>query len=139
MERVFWMLLDKDGALVKNMMDEFHKSHRHSLPENHRKLVLILPRFLFFFFSFYIQHARPQHHPPCQHFSLPVSSLVVKGFVIWNRVRRRHPGDHEEMLGGKPIFALSTYSCGCMASLSLSSQPGDQQVLYIYSSNASYF
>lgn len=48
MERVFWMLLDKDGALVKNMMDEFHKSHRHSLPENHRRLVLILPHFLFF-------------------------------------------------------------------------------------------
>lgn len=47
MERVFWMLLDKDGALVKNMMDEFHKSHRHSLPENHRKLVLILPHLFF--------------------------------------------------------------------------------------------
>ncbi|XP_044190318.1 threonine synthase-like 2 [Thunnus albacares] len=39
MERVFWLLLGKDGALVKNMMEEFQNSHRHSLPEYHRKLL----------------------------------------------------------------------------------------------------
>ncbi|GLD51867.1 threonine synthase-like 2 isoform X1 [Lates japonicus] len=39
MERVFWLLLDRDGGSVKNMMEEFQQTHRHSLPENHRKLL----------------------------------------------------------------------------------------------------
>ncbi|XP_073333834.1 threonine synthase-like 2 isoform X2 [Pagrus major] len=39
MERVFWLLLGRDGASVKNMMEEFQQSHRHSLPENHRRLL----------------------------------------------------------------------------------------------------
>ncbi|XP_070845077.1 threonine synthase-like 2 [Chaetodon trifascialis] len=39
MERVFWMLLGRDGASVKNMMEEFQQSHKHSLPENHRRLL----------------------------------------------------------------------------------------------------
>ncbi|XP_056259357.1 threonine synthase-like 2 [Seriola aureovittata] len=39
MERVFWLLLDGDGASVKNMMEEFQNTHRHTLPENHRKLL----------------------------------------------------------------------------------------------------
>ncbi|XP_031696107.1 threonine synthase-like 2 [Anarrhichthys ocellatus] len=39
MERMFWLLLGRDGASVKNMMEEFQQSHRHSLPENHRKLL----------------------------------------------------------------------------------------------------
>ncbi|KAM6901857.1 threonine synthase-like 2 isoform 1-T1 [Lycodopsis pacificus] len=39
MERMFWLLLSRDGASVKNMMEEFQQSHRHSLPENHRKLL----------------------------------------------------------------------------------------------------
>lgn len=39
MERVFWLLLGKDGASVKNLMEEFQNSHRHSLSENHRKLL----------------------------------------------------------------------------------------------------
>ncbi|XP_071321475.1 threonine synthase-like 2 [Trachinotus anak] len=39
MERVFWLLLDRDGAAVKNMMEEFQHTHRHTLPENHRKLL----------------------------------------------------------------------------------------------------
>lgn len=39
MERVFWLLLDKDGASVKKMMEAFQHSHRHSLLENHRKLL----------------------------------------------------------------------------------------------------
>lgn len=39
MERVFWLLLGKDGASVKNMMEEFQQSHRHSLPENHRQML----------------------------------------------------------------------------------------------------
>ncbi|KAL3041204.1 hypothetical protein OYC64_019417 [Pagothenia borchgrevinki] len=39
MERVFWLLLGRDGASVKKMMEEFQQSHKHSLPENHRKLL----------------------------------------------------------------------------------------------------
>ncbi|XP_040014292.1 threonine synthase-like 2 isoform X3 [Xiphias gladius] len=39
MERVFWLLLDRDGSSVKNMMEEFQHTHRYSLPENHRKLL----------------------------------------------------------------------------------------------------
>lgn len=39
MERVFWLLLDRDGASVKKMMEEFQQSHRYSLPENHRRLL----------------------------------------------------------------------------------------------------
>ncbi|XP_069369668.1 threonine synthase-like 2 [Paralichthys olivaceus] len=39
MERVFWLLLDRDGASVKNMMEEFQNTHKYSLPENHRKLL----------------------------------------------------------------------------------------------------
>ncbi|KAM9322398.1 threonine synthase-like 2 isoform 3-T3 [Pholidichthys leucotaenia] len=39
MERVFWLLLGKDGAAVKAMMEEFQHSHRHLLPENHRRLL----------------------------------------------------------------------------------------------------
>ncbi|XP_061570212.1 threonine synthase-like 2 [Cololabis saira] len=39
MERVFWLLLGKDGAAVKTIMEEFQRSHRHTLPENHRKLL----------------------------------------------------------------------------------------------------
>uniref|UniRef100_A0A3Q1BNW8 Threonine synthase-like 2 n=1 Tax=Amphiprion ocellaris TaxID=80972 RepID=A0A3Q1BNW8_AMPOC len=40
MERVFWLLLGRNEALVKTMMEKFQRSHRHTLPENHRKLVL---------------------------------------------------------------------------------------------------
>uniref|UniRef100_A0A3Q0RXX5 L-serine ammonia-lyase n=1 Tax=Amphilophus citrinellus TaxID=61819 RepID=A0A3Q0RXX5_AMPCI len=40
MERVFWLLLGRDSTKVKTMMEEFQRSHRHSLPENHRRLVL---------------------------------------------------------------------------------------------------
>lgn len=39
MERVFWLLLGRDGASVKNMMEEFQRSRRQSLPENHRNLL----------------------------------------------------------------------------------------------------
>ncbi|KAM9338199.1 threonine synthase-like 2 [Symphorus nematophorus] len=39
MERVFWLLLDRDGASVKTILEEFQQSHRHSLPENHRRLL----------------------------------------------------------------------------------------------------
>ncbi|XP_062289972.1 threonine synthase-like 2 [Scomber scombrus] len=39
MERVFWLLLGKDSTAVKNMMEEFQNSHKHSLPENHHKLL----------------------------------------------------------------------------------------------------
>ncbi|KAJ3604945.1 hypothetical protein NHX12_026996 [Muraenolepis orangiensis] len=33
MERVFWLLSGRDGALVKGIMEEFHRSHRHTLPD----------------------------------------------------------------------------------------------------------
>lgn len=39
MERVFWLLLGRDGAKVKMMMEEFQRSRRHLLPENHRRLL----------------------------------------------------------------------------------------------------
>uniref|UniRef100_A0A3P9NM27 Threonine synthase-like 2 n=1 Tax=Poecilia reticulata TaxID=8081 RepID=A0A3P9NM27_POERE len=39
MERVFWLLLDRDGAAVKTMMEEFQRSHRLRLPENQRRLL----------------------------------------------------------------------------------------------------
>ncbi|KAM4720231.1 threonine synthase-like 2 [Anableps anableps] len=39
MERIFWLLLGRDGASVKTMMEEFQRSHRHTLPENHRRLL----------------------------------------------------------------------------------------------------
>lgn len=39
MERVFWLLLGRDGAKVKMMMEEFQHSRRHLLPENHRRLL----------------------------------------------------------------------------------------------------
>ncbi|XP_054860117.1 threonine synthase-like 2 isoform X1 [Amphiprion ocellaris] len=39
MERVFWLLLGRNEALVKTMMEKFQRSHRHTLPENHRKLL----------------------------------------------------------------------------------------------------
>ncbi|KAK2888637.1 hypothetical protein Q8A73_020085 [Channa argus] len=39
MERVFWLLLDRDGLTVKTMMEEFQHTHRLSLPENHCKLL----------------------------------------------------------------------------------------------------
>ncbi|XP_023816361.1 threonine synthase-like 2 isoform X1 [Oryzias latipes] len=39
MERVFWLLLGRDGASVKAMMEEFQRSHRHSLSEEQRRLL----------------------------------------------------------------------------------------------------
>ncbi|XP_041667742.1 threonine synthase-like 2 [Cheilinus undulatus] len=39
MERVFWVLLGKDGAVVKKMMEEFQQTHRHSLPADQHKLL----------------------------------------------------------------------------------------------------
>lgn len=42
MERVFWLLLGRDAASVKNMMEEFQQSHRYSLSEYHRKLVPVI-------------------------------------------------------------------------------------------------
>uniref|UniRef100_A0A1A8G470 Threonine synthase-like 2 n=2 Tax=Nothobranchius TaxID=28779 RepID=A0A1A8G470_9TELE len=38
-ERIFWLLLDRDGSSVKNIMEEFQRSRRHSLFENHRRLL----------------------------------------------------------------------------------------------------
>ncbi|XP_034566235.1 threonine synthase-like 2 [Notolabrus celidotus] len=39
MERVFWLLLGRNGAAVKKMMEEFQQTHRHSLPANQQKLL----------------------------------------------------------------------------------------------------
>nr|XP_046226054.1 threonine synthase-like 2 isoform X2 [Oncorhynchus gorbuscha] len=43
MERVFWLLSGRDGALVKGMMEEFQHSHRHTLPEAlHKQLSQVI-------------------------------------------------------------------------------------------------
>lgn len=39
MERVFWLLFKKDGAYIKELMEEFQTSHKHTLPENRQKLL----------------------------------------------------------------------------------------------------
>lgn len=39
MERMFWLLLGKDGTSVRTIMEEFQQSHRHFLAENHQKMV----------------------------------------------------------------------------------------------------
>ncbi|XP_074546767.1 threonine synthase-like 2 [Halichoeres trimaculatus] len=39
MERVFWLLLGRNGAAVKKMMEEFQQTHQHSLPANQHKLL----------------------------------------------------------------------------------------------------
>uniref|UniRef100_A0A672GJQ5 Threonine synthase-like 2 n=1 Tax=Salarias fasciatus TaxID=181472 RepID=A0A672GJQ5_SALFA len=39
MERVFWLLLGRDGASVKAMMEEFQRSQRHALSPEHRELL----------------------------------------------------------------------------------------------------
>ncbi len=133
MERVFWLLLGRDGASVKNMMEEFQQSHRQSLPENHRKLVTIIQHLLHLLLHLYIQACLSSvclvlHPlPPLWHFA-SVLFLVVTNFINWNSDWWRDPGDNEEMLGGKPVCVVSTHSCGCMASLQLSSQPKAQQV-----------
>lgn len=46
MERVFWLLLGRDSASVKNIMEEFQQSQRHYLSENHRRLVPIVQHLL---------------------------------------------------------------------------------------------
>ncbi|KAL0965514.1 hypothetical protein UPYG_G00282310 [Umbra pygmaea] len=43
MERVFWLLSGKDGALVKEMMEEFQTSHKYTLPKAlHQQLSQVL-------------------------------------------------------------------------------------------------
>ncbi|XP_007254050.3 threonine synthase-like 2 [Astyanax mexicanus] len=43
MERVFWLLSGEDGALVKDMMEQFQKTHRLTLPETlHKELCSVL-------------------------------------------------------------------------------------------------
>lgn len=39
MERVFWLLFEKDGAYIKKLMEEFQNSHKQTLPENHQKML----------------------------------------------------------------------------------------------------
>lgn len=39
MERVFWLLLERDSAAVKNIMEEFQQLHHCTLLEKHHKLV----------------------------------------------------------------------------------------------------
>lgn len=57
-----------------------------------------------------------------------VYRLVVTDSINWNGEWCGHPGDDEEMLGGKPVCVVSSHSCGSLASLQLSSEPGAQQV-----------
>lgn len=42
LERVFWLMLGRDGAAVKSMMENFQHLHKHPLPEEHRRLVLMV-------------------------------------------------------------------------------------------------
>ncbi|XP_066514683.1 threonine synthase-like 2 [Hoplias malabaricus] len=43
MERVFWLLSGKDGALIKDMMEQFQKNHKLSLPETlHKELCSVM-------------------------------------------------------------------------------------------------
>lgn len=39
LERVFWLMLGRDGAAVKSMMENFQHLHKHPLPEEHRRLL----------------------------------------------------------------------------------------------------
>ncbi|XP_024858280.1 threonine synthase-like 2 [Kryptolebias marmoratus] len=39
LERIFWLLLDKDGASVKTIMEEFQRSHQHRLSERLHQLL----------------------------------------------------------------------------------------------------
>lgn len=64
MERVFWLLLGKDGASVKNMMEEFQQSHRHSLPDNHRKLVPIINYICILYSGMLISYLSSETNPP---------------------------------------------------------------------------
>lgn len=80
MERVFWLMLGGDGASVKNMMEEFQHSHTHSLPETHRKLVLV------------IQHSQHLHMLAC------IFSVILSG---------SHTSIHSNALIIRPSFVLS--------------------------------
>lgn len=141
MERVFWLLLGRDSASVKKIMEEFQQSHRHYLSENHRRLVPIVQHLLHLLYPgmLYRLHVQLVHTPFILLLMYPSALLlVVTGFINWNSDWWRHPGDHEEMLGGQPVCAVSTHSCGCMASLPLSPQHRAQQVLFSYM-HARYF
>lgn len=55
MERVFWLLSGKDGALVKKMMEQFQDTHTLSIPETlHKKVCGVVLLLFFFFISFFI-------------------------------------------------------------------------------------
>lgn len=115
MERVFWLLLGKDGASVKVIMEEFQHSHRHRLPEHHHKLVRVW------------SHLFPQ--PDYCRMKWKFSLLVaIRGSFNRHGEWRGDPGDHDSVLGGKPVCAVSSHCCGCVASLSPSSQRGTEQV-----------
>lgn len=42
LERVFWLMLDRDGAVVKSIMENFQQQHKHPLPEEHRRMVAMV-------------------------------------------------------------------------------------------------
>ncbi|XP_051749630.1 threonine synthase-like 2 isoform X2 [Ctenopharyngodon idella] len=43
MERVFWLLSGRDGVMVKNLMEEFQRTHKLTLPESlHQQLCEVL-------------------------------------------------------------------------------------------------
>lgn len=39
LERVFWLMLGRNGAVVKSMMENFQHQQKHPLPEEHRRMV----------------------------------------------------------------------------------------------------
>lgn len=61
MERVFWLLSGKDGALVKKMMEQFQDTHTLSIPETlHKKVcgVVLLLFFLLYFFLYFLNDVK---------------------------------------------------------------------------------
>lgn len=58
-----------------------------------------------------------------------VELVAIADFLDGNSEWCGHPGDDEEMLGGKSLCVVSSHSCGSLASLQLSSEPRTQQVM----------
>lgn len=104
------------------MMEQFQLTHQHTLPENLRKLVTVSLLYIHWYMQLYVLTSL---HLPCVWFPVVTGSIISVSEWCWDL------GDHEEMLGGKPVPAVSTYSGGCVASLPLSSQSWTQQVSLI--------
>lgn len=106
---------------MKSMMENFQQQHKHPLPEEHRRMVPTVDM------DAMLSVRRPMQ---LQENMLSFVRLVaIADFLDWNGERCWHPGDDEKMLGGKSICAVSSHSCGRLASLQLCSEPRTQQVM----------